>query len=163
TRAASSAVQAIAVIALGRLADGRAVPALVSLAGSPDAAVRVVALWALGRTAGAGAAEVLRRAAADPRPDAAAVACLGLGRRRDARRDVEALLEALVAPLAAAAPAGEDLETLWTEDIGALEKELGRALEGGGEPRRRALLALDAREGPGLGLGPLAPASPTSP
>jgi HEAT repeat protein len=264
-RMASSVGQVAAIIALGRLRDGRAVPTLAGLAMSPDAGVRAVALWALGRMKGPGVWEALDGAAADPRGDIAAVACLGLGRLHDvraartlvalatdlgrggqvrqaavlglglgelgdggllvplldvphpglaraaaaalgavkdrrtlpglwervlfargpgaksallalrafaapgglgdearvlrgARFDVEVLLEAL--STSAAEPAGPELEALWIEHAGDLVLLLGRALEAGGEGRRRALEALDARDA-GLGLGLLTATGPS--
>jgi hypothetical protein len=87
---------------------------------------------------------------------------------RGARLDVDALLDTLSVPSSVtlttvqrgagtglASAAGEDLEALWTEDIAELGKRLGHALDGGGDARRRALLALDTREGGGVGLGVL--------
>jgi HEAT repeat protein len=81
----SSTAQVAAALALGRLADPRAVPVLTGVASAPDAGVRAVALWALGRTRVPGVLETLDAATGDPRSDVAAVACLGLGRLRDRR------------------------------------------------------------------------------
>ncbi|HET6283302.1 MAG TPA: HEAT repeat domain-containing protein [Polyangia bacterium] len=74
-----------AVIALGRLRDERARPALEQLIPAADGGLRAAAVWALGRIANPDSAPLLTKALEDPRSDVAAVACLGLGRLRDPR------------------------------------------------------------------------------
>jgi HEAT repeat protein len=122
-----------AAAALGAIKDRRTLPGLwerALLARGPSARMALSALRAFAAPGGL--------------PDEARLV-------RSARFDVDALLDGLSAP-ADAAPA--DLEALWTEHARDVEEVLGRALQGGGEPRRRALDDLDGREG-GLALGPL--------
>jgi HEAT repeat protein len=75
-------VQVAAVVALGRIASDRAVPALVPLTRASSPELRAAVVWALSRLPGPAAAEALARAAGDPRPDVAALAWLGLGPHR---------------------------------------------------------------------------------
>ena len=74
-----------AVIALGRLRDERARPALEQLLPAVDGGLRTAAVWALGRIANPDSAPLLTKALEDPRSEVAAVACLGLARLRDPR------------------------------------------------------------------------------
>jgi hypothetical protein len=129
------AVARAAAVALGSRKDRRTLPALwerVLVGRGPGARSALLALRAFAAQGGLGdEARVLR----------------------GARFDVEVLLEAL--SMSAAEPTGPELEALWIEHAGDLVLLLERALQTGGEARRRALESLDGREG-GLGLGPLA-------
>jgi HEAT repeat protein/Tfp pilus assembly protein PilF len=122
-----------AAAALGAIKDRRTLPALwerALLGRGPGARMALAALRAFAATGGL--------------PDEARLV-------RSARFDVDTLLDGLSAP--AEGTAGE-LEALWSEHARDLEEVLGRALQAGAEPRRRALDALDGRDG-GIGLGPL--------
>jgi predicted Zn-dependent protease len=81
--AAAEARQA-ALVALGRLADPRAISTLAAAAAGPPAA-RAAAIWGLGRIADDRARALVWRAVDDPRPEVQALACLGLGRSADRR------------------------------------------------------------------------------
>jgi hypothetical protein len=125
-----------AAAALGALKDRRTLPELwerALLARGPAARMALVALRAFVVTGGL--------------PDDARLL-------RGARFDIDGLLDGLSqAPEGSAA----ELEALWSEHAGDVLEVLGRALQGGTagtEPRRRALEALDGRDG-GLALGPL--------
>jgi tetratricopeptide (TPR) repeat protein len=76
--------QLAAVIALGRLGDGRARSTIDSLLASSDVATRVAAVWALGRMATAETGEALT-ANINSHLDVAGFAYLGLGRTGDPR------------------------------------------------------------------------------
>ncbi len=100
TSAAPMAVQAAAVVALGRLRDPRALTGLKALAVSAEPDLRAAAVWALGRLGLPQAMESLLAAASDPRPDVAALACVGLGRLRR----IDAAGPLTIAALAVARP-----------------------------------------------------------
>ena len=76
--------QLTAIIALGRLGDARARPALETLVAAPDTTVRVAAVWALGRMATPETGELLA-AQTSSHLDVAGFAYLGLGRTGDHR------------------------------------------------------------------------------
>jgi hypothetical protein len=120
-----------AAAALGALKDRRTLPALwerALLGRGPGARMSLGALRAFAATGGL--------------PDDGRLV-------KSARFDVDTLLDGLSAP---ADGVPTELEALWTEHARDVEEILGRALQAGGEPRRRALDALDGRDG-GLGLG----------
>jgi HEAT repeat protein len=73
-------VAAAAAVALGRLGDARALPALAPLSEHPSSRLRAAATWALGRLGDPRAEQPLLTASRDPRPDIRALALLGLGR-----------------------------------------------------------------------------------
>jgi tetratricopeptide (TPR) repeat protein/HEAT repeat protein len=72
-----------ALVAAGRLGDGRIVPELVKLLASGEKRLREAAVWALGRTGDAKAVAPLTGALADGQTSVQALACLGLGRIGD--------------------------------------------------------------------------------
>jgi tetratricopeptide (TPR) repeat protein/HEAT repeat protein len=76
--------QLTAIIALGRLGDARARPALETLVAAPDTTVRAAAIWALGRMATPETGELLA-AQTSSHLDVAGFAYLGLGRTGDHR------------------------------------------------------------------------------
>ena len=86
--------QLTAIIALGRLGDGRARTTLESLVAAPDTTVRVAAVWALGRLAMPEAGELLA-AQTGSHLDVAGFAYLGLGRTGDSRWGTELARAAL--------------------------------------------------------------------
>ena len=77
-------VQLAAVVALGRLGDGRARSTVEGLVTSADAATRMAAVWALGRMATPDAGDVLA-ANTNSHLDVTGFAYLGLGRTGDPR------------------------------------------------------------------------------
>ena len=80
----SNDTQLAAIIALGRLGDGRARAALEVLAASTDAAVRAASVWALGRLGTPESGDILA-ANTNSHLDIAGFAFLGLGRTGDPR------------------------------------------------------------------------------
>jgi hypothetical protein len=69
-----------AVVALGRLRAGLALPRLTELSSTGEVKLRAAAVWALGRLESPQAEARLREATRDPRAEVAALAALGLGR-----------------------------------------------------------------------------------
>jgi len=82
--AAADARQA-ALVALGHLADPRAVSTLAAAAAAGPGQARAAAIWGLGRIADERARALVWRAIDDPRPEIQVLACLGLGRSTDRR------------------------------------------------------------------------------
>ncbi|PID38694.1 MAG: hypothetical protein CSA65_03125 [Proteobacteria bacterium] len=74
-----------ATIAVGRLADPRAVPGLVRLMGSREGALREAAAWALSQLRGRKVQRALFAALGDSRSTVQMMACAGLGIQRDRR------------------------------------------------------------------------------
>ncbi|MCC6746293.1 MAG: HEAT repeat domain-containing protein [Deltaproteobacteria bacterium] len=80
-----------ALVAIGRLADGRAVPGLVRLLGSREGALRDAAAWALAQQRDSKAQAALFKALGDSRPSVQLMACAGLGAQQN--RELRPVLE----------------------------------------------------------------------
>lgn len=125
-----------ATIAVGRLADQRAIPGLLRLLRSPHGPLRDAAAWALSRLSHRRVRRELLRALGDPRDGVQIMACAGLGLQGD--RGMRAVLEEVMLD----GERGERVRAACAWALGALGDKraadsLSRALESGYDELQR--------------------------